>query len=520
MATRPLSRRELLRHGLGVAGAAAAAPFGGRILGDLLLGDRASAAEAYGETAGAGDVQATGVSIVPPRIITRQEWGADESLRSGTPEYAPIMKMVVHHTATPNNPPDPAAVVRAILRDHTQGNGWNDIGYNFLIDAEGRVYEGRWARDYTAGEVHSGESGGGQGVVGAHAAGFNIGSVGIALLGTFTSGVPSEATVASLVRLLAWKMGPREIDPSGSSVYTQSSGATRAFSNIAGHRDLAATACPGSSFHPMLAEVRARTAARLRSGLVGYRALASDGSVKSLGDVGDLGDLPRLGISTSTRSIASTRSGNGYWILGTDGGVFSFGDARFHGSLPGLRIRNTAIDLAPTSSDNGYWVLGADGGIFSFGDAPFFGSVPGVGIRTTVLKMARTPSGNGYWILGADGGVFSFGDAQFHGSLPGLRIRNTVVDLASTPSGGGYWVLGADGGVFSFGDAPFFGSIPGLGVRWTGPARAIVPTPTGEGYLVLASDGGVFAFGDAPFLGSATSLRKLIVDLTPVIQYS
>lgn len=514
----PLSRRELLRRGLGVAGAATATPFGGRMLGSILLGDPAAAAIAHGAEAGANAVNAAGVSIVPPQIISRQEWGADEALRSGTPEFASITKMIVHHTATPNNPPDPAATMRAILRDHTQGNGWNDIGYNFVIDAAGRVYEGRRARDYAPGEVHTCENGNGHGVIGAHAAGFNIGSVGVALLGTFTDGLPSEAAVVSLVRLLAWKVGPREIDPSGSSVYTQSNGATRAFSNIAGHRDVGATACPGNTFHPMLAQVRTRTAARLRAGLVGYRALGSNGSVKNLGDVSNLGDLPGLGIHTSTRSIASTRSGNGYWILGSDGGVFSFGDAQFHGSLPGLGIRNTAVDLVPTTSGNGYWVLGADGGIFSFGDASFFGSVPGVGVRTTVLKMKSTPSGNGYWILGSDGGVFSFGDAQFHGSLPGLRIRNTVVDMAPTPSGGGYWVLGADGGVFAFGNAGFFGSIPGLRIRWASPARAIVPTSTGEGYLVLASDGGVFAFGDAPFLGSATSLPKPVVDITPVFQ--
>src|SRR5207253_2037642 len=128
-----------------------------------------------------------------PPVVTRAQWGADESIRKNNQKYAPITKLFVHHTVTsPDGPdPDPAATVRAIYAYHVQGNGWDDIGYNFLIDAQGRVYEGRWARDYAPGETPTGEDLNENGVVGAHVLNHNIGSAGIAMLGDFSNGEPT-----------------------------------------------------------------------------------------------------------------------------------------------------------------------------------------------------------------------------------------------------------------------------------------------------------------------------------------
>ncbi|HEX9970175.1 MAG TPA: N-acetylmuramoyl-L-alanine amidase, partial [Acidimicrobiales bacterium] len=106
-----------------------------------------------------------------PGVITRAQWGADESMRKAGPSFAPISRLVVHHTATPNGDPDPAATVRAVYAYHVQSRGWNDIGYNFLVDEQGRIYEGRWSRTYAAGETPTGEDAGGRGVIGAHAEG-------------------------------------------------------------------------------------------------------------------------------------------------------------------------------------------------------------------------------------------------------------------------------------------------------------------------------------------------------------
>ena len=187
-------------------------------------------------------------AVVPsPAIVSRPEWGADESLRSGSPDFAAINRAIVHHTVTSTAEPDPAGRVRAIHRFHTQDNGWSDIGYNFLVDADGRVYEGRSAGSGR----HDGEDGSGAGVIGAHAGGHNTGSVGIAVLGTYTNGAvsPSEAALDAVSAVVAWKFGVRGIDPLGAG-------------KLVGHRDVVATGCPGDGLQQRLPEIRER--ARLR----------------------------------------------------------------------------------------------------------------------------------------------------------------------------------------------------------------------------------------------------------------
>ena len=80
-------------------------------------------------------------------------WGADETLRTADRTFAPIQKLIVHHSATPLSA-DPTADIRNIYKFHIEGRDWADIAYNFVIDQNGRIYEGRWARDYADGEVH------------------------------------------------------------------------------------------------------------------------------------------------------------------------------------------------------------------------------------------------------------------------------------------------------------------------------------------------------------------------------
>src|SRR4029453_7682350 len=87
----------------------------------------------------------------------------------------------------------PAAIVKGIQLFHVQGNGWNDIGYNFLVDRFGTIYEGR-------------DGGIDRNVIGAHALGFNTGSVGIALLGTYGSTKPSPAALDAIAKLIAWRL--------------------------------------------------------------------------------------------------------------------------------------------------------------------------------------------------------------------------------------------------------------------------------------------------------------------------
>jgi hypothetical protein len=190
-----------------------------------------------------------------PRIVTRRGWGADESLREGGFVYTKKVKAAfVHHTASGNNYlcSQAPSLIRSIYRYHVVSSGWRDIGYNFLVDKCGNIYEGR------AGGVA-------KPVMGAHTLGFNNDTMGIAVLGSFGNTKPAAAAVTAIARLTAWKLGLSGADPRGKT-YLKSGGGNlyRKGKNvrlnvISGHRDGFATECPGKLLYGKLGS--ARTAA-------------------------------------------------------------------------------------------------------------------------------------------------------------------------------------------------------------------------------------------------------------------
>jgi hypothetical protein len=454
----------------------------------------------------AGAAEGDPAGPAQPPVVSRAQWGADESLRKGTPLYAPVTKLIVHHTVTPNVDPDPAATIRAMYAFHTQIRGWDDIGYNFLVDAQGRVYEGRWARAYGAGELPTGEDTSRRGVVGAHAEGTNTGSAGIALLGDFTSAAPSAAALASLEGWLAWKAVRHEIDPQGSSVFTGADGTSnRVFANISGHRDVRATDCPGDRLYALLPSIRQRVAQAPSRLPRGYWIAGRDGAVHPQGAAPVLGDLRGARLAQPIRGMAATPAQKGYWLLGADGGIFAFGDAAFYGSTGALKLNKPVVGMASTPTGRGYWLVASDGGIFAFGDAGFFGSTGAMQLNKPVVGMSPTPSGLGYWLVASDGGIFAFGDARFAGSTGALTLNSPIVAMEAASDGAGYWLVAADGGAFAF-DVPFWGSIPGLKLPSYGGSTALRATHAGLGYYVLGADGGVFSFGQARFFGSRPGL--------------
>jgi hypothetical protein len=183
-----------------------------------------------------------------PAIVTREAWRANEEIVRARPVIAPRIRLaIVHHTAGTNNytRAQAPAIVRGIEAYHVLGNGWNDIGYNFLVDRFGTVYEGR---------------GGGveRNVVGAHAQGFNFGTVGVALIGSFNSATPTAAQQKALVDLLAWRLDVAHLDPSSTVGYTSGgnykfrAGRVVTLRAISGHRDTGPTECPGSRAYALL----------------------------------------------------------------------------------------------------------------------------------------------------------------------------------------------------------------------------------------------------------------------------
>jgi uncharacterized protein with LGFP repeats len=187
-----------------------------------------------------------------PRIITRSGWGADEKLRERKFVYTKTVKVVfVHHSATGNNYScdEADAVVRSIYRYHVRSSHWRDIGYNFLVDKCGNIYEGR------AGGVT-------KAVYGAHTLGFNSSSMGVAVLGTYSTDQPSEAALRAVSQLSAWKLGLFGRNPEGTATLLSGGsnkyrkGVRVKFKIISGHRDGFRTECPGDQLYDDLGKTR------------------------------------------------------------------------------------------------------------------------------------------------------------------------------------------------------------------------------------------------------------------------
>ncbi|MFF8592746.1 N-acetylmuramoyl-L-alanine amidase [Streptomyces sp. NPDC015220] len=191
-----------------------------------------------------------------PRIVTRRGWGADESLRARGFVYTKKVRAAfVHHTATGDNYgcSQAPSVIRSIYRYHVRSMGWRDIGYNFLVDKCGTVYEGR------AGGVA-------KPVLGAHTMGFNNDSMGIAVIGSFGRTRPAKAAVTAVARLTAWKVGLYGMNPRGKT-YLKSGGGNLyqkgkkvRMNVISGHRDGFATDCPGRQLYGKLGTARSAAA--------------------------------------------------------------------------------------------------------------------------------------------------------------------------------------------------------------------------------------------------------------------
>lgn len=193
-----------------------------------------------------------------PKIISRAEWGSPDpygNLFKGTdqywkPSYVPVTQIFIHHTVF-NNTSSPAAAVRAIWEFHTYTRRWGDIGYNYLVDQNGNIYEGRF---------------GGDNVVGGHAYSFNQGSMGVAVLGCFEtssgscqgSPPPSSAMIGELTTLLAWRSTTYEINPNTTHTFCGTKSCKKLWT-ISGHKDVSATACPGNLIYDQLSKIRTNT---------------------------------------------------------------------------------------------------------------------------------------------------------------------------------------------------------------------------------------------------------------------
>lgn len=190
----------------------------------------------------------------PPPVISRAQWGADESIRCANPQYSnTIRAAVIHHTAGGNDysPQESAAIVQSIYAYHTKTLGWCDIAYNALVDKYGQVFEGR------AGGIT-------KAVEGSHTGGFNRDTWGVAMIGDFDDAPPTPIQLRTVGRLLGWRLGIDGVDPKGSVTLTSaggsftkvSAGATITLPVVFSHRDVGNTDCPGNAAYSLMDEIR------------------------------------------------------------------------------------------------------------------------------------------------------------------------------------------------------------------------------------------------------------------------
>ncbi|MEU8526579.1 MULTISPECIES: N-acetylmuramoyl-L-alanine amidase [Streptomyces] len=243
-----------------------------------------------------------------PAITSRAGWGADESMSPEAPTYLPggkIKAVAVHHTAATEDYScaDSAAIVRGIYAYHVKpasegGNGWKDIGYHFLVDKCGTIFEGR-------------KGGVDLPVVGAHTYGFNSETTSISLIGGYTTTTPSKSQLISAARIAAWKLGQYGVDPAGTTTLTAgdvgtnyygkswAKGTQVPFSNVFGHRDGFNTQCPGQAAYNQLPSIRSWAAGPV----AGLRVTSVTGATQSAGTYYTRGPLTVAWTSTTPSSF-------------------------------------------------------------------------------------------------------------------------------------------------------------------------------------------------------------------------
>ena len=495
-----------------------------------------------------------------PVIIPRESWGADERIRRDkVPRYAPALRFaLIHHTVTTNDytPAESAAIVRGIYVYHVKGNGWDDIGYNFLVDKYGQVFEGRYG-------------GVDKPVVGAHAEGFNTGSVGIALLGSYNTVGISAAARASLVKLLAWRLDVAHVDPlsflnaisRGNSKFP--AGIPVNLRAISGHRDVYFTECPGNALYAEIPSIAQSVAAT--GGPKLYAPLVQGKVGSLLRFTGKLSKAMPWQVTIADHSGANVASGRGTgtaidwtydstrtppgrysWTMGAGASVRPATGGFTVNGVPPPPMLLTALTVSPsTISPNGDNVNDQATVSYTLGSVAAVSAtlVNSVGVATATLFNQVLPPGPQSFAFSGSGiadGPYTIAvtataaeGAPVTLSAP-VTIDRTLASFAVTPAfspagnaptraleatfqlfypaNATFEILGADGKVLA---TPFTGPLD-AGVAqtltWNGtlPDGSTLPDGTYKAALVLAEPTGPVTH-TLPFVADSTAPNLTLV---------
>ncbi|MFJ1545023.1 N-acetylmuramoyl-L-alanine amidase [Streptomyces sp. NPDC088246] len=322
-------------------------------------------------------------STVPkPPITSRAGWGADESMSPEAPEYTDTVKAVfVHHTAGTNtySCADSAAVVRSVYAYHIKSEGWKDIGYNFLVDKCGTIFEGR-------------KGGVDRPVFGAHTYGFNRQTAGVAVIGTYTDSAAPSAVTTSVARIAAWKLGQYKGNPAGTTTLTAgatggnnfgkafTAGTKYTFNQISGHRDGFNTQCPGLKLYGQLPAIRSLAAGPV-TGL----------AVKSVTGAGLSGTTYYTKSAVTVGWSASTPSAfiSTYELL-VDGKVVATTTGTATSAKATLAVGSHQVQVRATHQ-SGKVTTSAAATVVADQTAPAFTTKPSLDLRTGTVNTTAVP---------------------------------------------------------------------------------------------------------------------------------
>ncbi|BCJ40227.1 hypothetical protein GCM10010168_30850 [Actinoplanes ianthinogenes] len=193
-----------------------------------------------------------------PAYVSRKAWSADETIVGPISVATEVKALWVHHTVHTANAnaytcDQSAAIVRSIQIYDVKSNGWSDLGYNYMLDKCGTLFEGR------RGGVENA-------VVGAHTVGFNTGYAAVAVLGDYRTATSNDAIETTIAQLAAARLGKYGYNPTSTATFTAGStnnkfkqGAQVTVPRLSGHRDMDATICPGDNLYSRLPAIRAKS---------------------------------------------------------------------------------------------------------------------------------------------------------------------------------------------------------------------------------------------------------------------
>ncbi|MER5947319.1 N-acetylmuramoyl-L-alanine amidase [Streptomyces sp. NPDC001904] len=363
-------------------------------------------------------------TVVKPHIITQAQWGAGTNY-DGTPTYdTEIKAAVVHHTGVDSDNAVPCAQSAKRLREIQQehiAKGYYDIGYNFVVDRCGQIFEGR--------------SGGMDlPVHGAHDYGFNTDTVGISYIGNFESAKPSQAALDAISRVVAWKFGQYGITATDKVTLTSNGdlgtdgnkvalGKTITLPRVFGHRDTNSTLCPGANLYPKLSRIATQAAAPGVSHALPSQNLTGDATADLVAGIpkgasgGQVAIVPggTAGPTTTGKKLISQSTGD---VPGAGESGDEFGASTATGDVNGDGFTDLVVGQPGEDDTTGH----KDRGAYTIVYGPGFTTGTGVNLDASYdLSGARFGSAVAVGDFNADGTADVFAASTGHGGTWSAR---------------------------------------------------------------------------------------------------